>query len=98
MDPVAIPHQGLVWVTIDLIEWMDLGSLFGGPCSNPTPRFGLGHNRSNRIDGPRKSIRWTLYFGATAIIKKKYFLYTAEEGENNNLNRNQTLTFFRGGR
>ena len=23
--------------------------------------FGLGHNRSNRVDGLRKSIRWTLY-------------------------------------
>ena len=38
-----------------------VGRIFHFSSSNPTPRFGLVHNRSNKVDVPRKSVRWTLY-------------------------------------
>ena len=38
-----------------------VGRIFTFSSSNPTPKFGLGHNRSNRVNEPRRSILWTLY-------------------------------------
>ena len=43
--------------------------IFHFSSSNSTPRFGLVHNRYNRVDGPRKSIRWTLYVTVNRVFQ-----------------------------